>query len=67
MTRSLRRYPVGNTVLLMIFALLEDDAMQEVLAGPVADALVKALPDVSEDVLGKFLQRVGEKIVVANP
>ena len=52
---------------MMIFALLEDDAMQEVLAGPVADALAKALPDVSEDVLGKFLQKVGQKLEAANP
>lgn len=56
-----------NPVLLMLITtVLGNPALQDAVAQPLADVLANALPDVTEDVLGDFLMKVGAKLKAAN-
>lgn len=54
--------------LLQIAAMIiRDPGLQDQAAQPVALALAKALPDVTEDAVAGFLRKVADRLEVANP
>ena len=54
-------------LLLVLAQILNDETLQDVAAQHVAEFLVNTLPDVTEDAIGSFLEKVGDKLINANP
>lgn len=52
--------------LLVLAQIINNEELQDRAAQHVAEFLVNALPDVTEDAIGEFLVKIGDKIIVAN-
>lgn len=57
---------MDKLLLLVLAQIINSEDLQEQAAQHVAEFLVNALPDVTEDAIGEFLQKVGRKIFDAN-
>ena len=53
--------------LLVLTQILNNEDLQDKAAQHVAEFLANALPDVTEDAIGEFLLKVGDKLTVFNP
>ena len=54
-------------LLLVLAQILNDEGLQDKAAQHVAEFLANALPDVTEDAIGEFLAKVGDKLTAFNP
>lgn len=57
---------MDKLLLLVLAQIINSEDLQEKAAQHVAEILVNALPDVTEDAIGSFLVKIGDKIIVAN-
>ncbi len=57
---------MNNLLLTTLMVILGNDELQKQFAAPVGKALADVLPDVTEDVLGEFLMRVGQSLIDQN-
>ena len=53
--------------LLILAQILNDESLQDKAAQHVAEFLANALPDVTEDAIGSFLAKIGDKLTTYNP
>jgi len=58
---------VEKLLLLVLAQILNDESLQDKAAQHVAEFLANALPDVTEDAIGSFLEKVGDKLTAFNP
>ena len=57
---------MDKLLLLVLAQILMNEETQDKAAQAVAEFLVNALPDVTEDAIGNFIAKIGEKVVSAN-
>ena len=55
-------------IIFMVLAqILNDEGLQDKAAQAVAEFLANALPDVTEDAIGSFIAKIGDKLEAYNP
>ena len=54
-------------LLLVLAQILMNEELQDRAAQHAAEFLANALPDVTEDAIGEFLAKIGDKLVAFNP
>ncbi len=54
-------------LLLVLTQILMSEDLQDKAAQHAAEFLANALPDVTEDAIGSFLEKVGDRLISANP
>lgn len=52
--------------LLVLAQIINSEELQDKAAQHVAEFLANTLPDVSEDAIGSFLAKIGDKLIAAN-
>ena len=57
---------MDRIILLVLAQIINDDRLQDQAAQAVAEFLANGLPDVTEDAIGAFLVKVGDKLTAAN-
>ncbi len=54
-------------LLLVLAQIIMNEELQDEAAQHVAEFLANALPDVTEDAIGSFLAKIGDKLTDVNP
>ncbi len=54
-------------LLLVLAQILMNEELQDKAAQHAAEFLANALPDVTEDAIGEFLTKIGDKLTAQNP
>ena len=57
---------MDKLLLLVLAQIINSEELQEQAAQHVAAFLANALPDVTEDAIGSFLGKIGDKLIAAN-
>jgi len=58
---------VEKLFLLVLAQILMSEDLQDKAAQHAAEFLANALPDVTEDAIGNFLAKIGDKLTAFNP
>lgn len=54
-------------IFMVLSEILNDETLQDKAAQAVAEFLANRIPNVSEDTVGAFIARVGDKLTAYNP
>lgn len=57
---------MDKLLLLVLAQILNNEELQDRAAQAIAEFLANALPDVTEDAIGSFLEKIGDKLTAAN-
>lgn len=57
---------MDKLLLLVLAQIINSEELQDRAAQHVAEFLANALPDVTEDAIGAFLEKIGEKLIAVN-
>lgn len=57
---------MDKLLLLVLAQIINSEELQEQAAPHVAEFLSNALPDVTEDAIGAFLEKIGDKLISAH-
>jgi len=58
---------VEKIIFMVLAQILNDEGLQDKAAQAVAEFLANALPDVTEDAIGSFIAKIGDKLEAYNP
>jgi len=58
---------VEKIIFMVLAQILNDESLQDKAAQAVAEFLANALPDVTEDAIGSFIAKIGDKLEAYNP